>query len=123
MTKVDGALADISGDVAQVHELLATMAVDNQAQANAITEITAAIGTMDMSTQQNAAMVEQTSAAARNLAGEVGSLADQAARFRVKRGGGRPDYATAAAYAPPGRSSRGGARPASVVNDAAMQDF
>jgi methyl-accepting chemotaxis protein len=119
VTKVDGALADISGDVAQVHELLATMAIDNQAQASAITEITIAIGTMDMSTQQNAAMVEETSAAARNLAGEVGSLADQAARFRVKQGGGRADYATAAAYAAPARPSRGRA----FVNDAAMQDF
>lgn len=34
------------------------------------------------STQQNAAMVEETSAAARNLMNEVKSLADQAGRFR-----------------------------------------
>jgi methyl-accepting chemotaxis protein len=81
VTKVDGALANISGDVAQVHELLASMAADNQAQSAAITQISAAIGTMDRSTQQNAAMVEQTSAAARNLVGEVGNLADQAGRF------------------------------------------
>ncbi|WP_375420695.1 methyl-accepting chemotaxis protein, partial [uncultured Sphingomonas sp.] len=53
--KVDGALADISGDVTQVHELLATMAADNQAQSAAITQISAAVGTMDQSTQQNAA--------------------------------------------------------------------
>ncbi|HVF93097.1 MAG TPA: methyl-accepting chemotaxis protein [Sphingomonas sp.] len=87
--RVDGALADISDDVGQVHELLATMAADNQAQAAAITEISTAIGTMDQSTQQNAAMVEQTSAAARNLAGEVGGLAEQAARFRTGRGDDR----------------------------------
>jgi methyl-accepting chemotaxis protein len=61
------------------------MASDNQAQAAAITQISAAIGTMDQSTQQNAAMVEQTSAAARNLAGEVSGLAEQAARFRTTR--------------------------------------
>lgn len=83
VTRVDGALAAISGDVAQVHELLGTMAADNQAQSSAITQISAAIGTMDQSTQQNAAMVEETSAAARNLAGEVGGLADQASRFTV----------------------------------------
>ncbi|RMB34158.1 methyl-accepting chemotaxis protein [Sphingomonas sp. PP-F2F-G114-C0414] len=86
--KVDGALANISGDVGQVHELLATMAADNQAQSAAITQISAAIGTMDQSTQQNAAMVEETSAAARNLASEVGNLADQASRFNVGNGGG-----------------------------------
>ncbi|WP_066780003.1 HAMP domain-containing methyl-accepting chemotaxis protein [Sphingomonas sp. CCH5-D11] len=81
--KVDGALADISDDVGQVHELLATMAADNQAQSCAITQISAAVGTMDQSTQQNAAMVEETSAAARNLTSEVKALSEQAGRFKV----------------------------------------
>jgi methyl-accepting chemotaxis protein len=107
VTKVDGALANISGDVVQVHELLATMAADNQVQSAAITQISAAIGTMDHSTQQNAAMVEETSAAARNLASEVGNLADQAGRFRVGQHGGKPAFArkpnfmTPAAYTSP----------------------
>jgi len=81
--KVDGALANISGDVSEVHALLNEMAADNQAQSTAISEISTAITTMDQSTQQNAAMVEETSAAARNLSSEVTTLADQAARFRV----------------------------------------
>jgi methyl-accepting chemotaxis protein len=81
--KVDGALANISGDVAEVHSLLGQMAADNQAQSTAITQISVAIGTMDQSTQQNAAMVEQTSAAARNLTGEVSMLAEQAAKFNI----------------------------------------
>jgi len=106
VTKVDGALAAISSDVAQVHELLATMAADNQAQSAAITQISAAVGTMDQSTQQNAAMVEETSAAARNLASEVGNLADQAGRFKVEQGGAngrsvpahKPNYSKPAAY-------------------------
>jgi len=87
--KVDGALAHIAEDVSGVHTLLNQMASDNQAQSTAISEISAAIGTMDQSTQQNAAMVEETSAAARNLTVEVGALADQAARFRTT-GGGKP---------------------------------
>lgn len=81
--KVDGALAAISGDVSEVHQLLAQMASDNQAQSTAIGEISVAIGTMDQSTQQNAAMVEQTSAAARNLSGEVTALSDQTSKFKV----------------------------------------
>jgi methyl-accepting chemotaxis protein len=81
--KVDTALADISGDVGEVHKLLGEMATDNQAQSTAISEISIAIGTMDQSTQQNAAMVEQTSAAARNLSGEVAALSEQASRFNV----------------------------------------
>ena len=110
VTKVDAALANISGDVAQVHELLATMAADNQAQSAAITQISAAIGTMDQSTQQNAAMVEETSAAARNLAGEVRGLTEQADRFRIHAAGSagpvrhappRRDYAKPDAYVRP----------------------
>ena len=38
---------------------------------------------MDQATQQNAAMVEETSAAARNLTSEVETLAEQAAQFRT----------------------------------------
>ncbi|MDR6127554.1 methyl-accepting chemotaxis protein [Sphingomonas sp. SORGH_AS_0438] len=83
--KVDGALSAISGDVTEVHGLLATIATDNQAQAAAITQVASTISSMDRSTQQNAAMVEETSAAARNLASETAHLADQAAR--VQHGG------------------------------------
>ncbi|ARS28967.1 HAMP domain-containing methyl-accepting chemotaxis protein [Sphingomonas sp. KC8] len=84
--RVDGALADISGDVGEVHTLLGSMAADNQAQSAAISQISVAISTMDQSTQQNAAMVEETSAAARNLTTEVTSLAEQAALFKVDSG-------------------------------------
>ncbi|NIJ20113.1 methyl-accepting chemotaxis protein [Sphingomonas naasensis] len=96
--KVDGALADISNDVAGVHALLGQMASDNQAQSTAISEISIAIATMDQSTQQNAAMVEETSAAARNLSSEVVSLAEQAARFTVSAGRSAPRPARAAAH-------------------------
>ncbi|WP_082543349.1 methyl-accepting chemotaxis protein [Sphingomonas sp. Leaf339] len=129
VTKVDGALANISGDVAQVHELLATMAADNQAQSAAITQISAAIGTMDQSTQQNAAMVEETSAAARNLASEVGNLADQAGRFKVAHSGGRaaaprkPDYVTPGAYTSPIKPLPAAAIPAMVRADDDWKSF
>ncbi len=83
--RMDTALEAISGGVGAVHKLLETMAADNQAQSTAITQIVTAVGEMDQSTQQNAAMVEETSAASRNLAEEVGNLADQAGRFRTAR--------------------------------------
>jgi methyl-accepting chemotaxis protein len=83
--KVDAALADIAGDVDAVHGLLTGMAADNQAQSGTITEITAAVASMDRSTQQNAAMVEETSAAARQLSVEINSLADRAAEFQAER--------------------------------------
>ena len=80
---VDGALVNISGDVDEVHKLLGKMADDAAAQSSTITQITAAISAMDRSTQQNAAMVEETSAAARNLTAEVASLAEHAAMFKT----------------------------------------
>ncbi|MBB4837098.1 methyl-accepting chemotaxis protein [Sphingomonas kyeonggiensis] len=82
--EVDGALADISSSVEQVHELVAKMADDNRAQSSTIGEIASVVSAMDTSTQQNAAMVEETSAAARSLSGEVDHLADRAAQFRTE---------------------------------------
>jgi methyl-accepting chemotaxis protein len=81
--KVDAALAEITGSVEQVHQFVESMANDNRAQSATIGEIATAVNVMDQSTQQNAAMVEQTSAAARNLAGEVVALARQSSRFNV----------------------------------------
>ena len=104
--KVDGALANISSDVSEVHTLLAEMATDNAAQSTAITQISTAIGTMDQSTQQNAAMVEQTSAAARNLSTEVSSLSDQAGRFTVDNAVARPAIRQAAPTYTPSRPTR-----------------
>ncbi|NYT40117.1 CHASE3 domain-containing protein [Sphingomonas sp. R-74633] len=94
--RVDGALANISTGVGEVHGLLGEMASDNQAQATAISEVSTAIGAMDQSTQQNAAMVEETSAAARNLASEVTTLSEQARRFNVGEPGRRPAAMTSA---------------------------
>ena len=88
--KMDGALQRISEDVTEVHGLLATMAADNQAQSLTISEIASAIALMDESTQQNAAMVEQTSAASRNLSFEVRTLAQSASHFLTGKAGGAP---------------------------------
>ena len=103
--KVDGALLDISTEVGGVHALLGGISTDNAAQSAAISEISAAIGTMDKATQQNAAMVEETSAAARSLTTEVTALTNQAAQFQIETHGRsgpvhfRPSAETVAARA------------------------
>lgn len=91
--KLDTAFAAIAGDVGAVTDLLSGMASDNQGQSTAMSEITSAVSAMDAATQQNAAMVEQTSAAARNLTHEVTTLANAAAQFDVD--GGETHYALA----------------------------
>jgi methyl-accepting chemotaxis protein len=82
--KVDAALTSITENVDEVHVLLRGMASGNETQATAIGQITEAIGSMDKSTQQNAAMVEQTSAAARNLATEISELSERAGQFKTE---------------------------------------
>jgi len=81
--RVDSALGAIVGDVNEVHALLETMAQDNQVQATAVTQVATAVNSIDQTTQQNAAMVEETSAAARNLSSEVNALTEQASRFNA----------------------------------------
>jgi methyl-accepting chemotaxis protein len=80
--KVDGALQAISAEVGEVHQLLGGIAGDNLAQASAISQIGSAIAAMDRSTQQNAAMVEQVSAAATQLGNEASALTESADAFR-----------------------------------------
>ncbi|OAN57311.1 hypothetical protein A7X12_08890 [Sphingomonas sp. TDK1] len=105
--KVDGALSEIAASVDTVHQLLHGIGVDHQAQAATITEIAASIATIDHATQQNAAMVEQTSAATAKLSVEVEALQTQSSRFNVsdRRSGaatprrGRTAPATGLAFA------------------------
>jgi methyl-accepting chemotaxis protein len=81
--KVDSAFGVISSSGEEVTRLAGQIAADNDAQAAAIGEINTAVGAMDHATQQNAAMVEETSAAARNLSSEIVALAAEADRFRM----------------------------------------
>jgi methyl-accepting chemotaxis protein len=74
LDRIIGSVDEISGLVSQI-----AMAADQQS--SALAQVNTAIVEMDKVTQQNAAMVEETSAAARNLNGEVESLAEQAAQF------------------------------------------
>jgi methyl-accepting chemotaxis protein len=83
--QVDSSLVEIARTVGGVHGLLGAMVADNQAQSLALTEIAAAVGSMDQSTQQNAAMVEKTSSAATKLADRIQTMVRQAAVFRWDR--------------------------------------
>ena len=118
--KVDSAFTDISGDVGEVHVLLAEMASANEAQSTAISQISVAIGTMDQSTQQNAAMVEETSAAARNLSSEVQALAEQAGQFNVGDPARAPAPAARAAARPVKAQTGGHVAPVRALSVASM---
>jgi methyl-accepting chemotaxis protein len=82
---VDGALQEIATDVGEVNTLLNGMVADNQAQSLAVSEIASAVSSMDQTTQQNAAMVEETSAAAVNLSTKVNVMMEHSKNFRFER--------------------------------------
>jgi methyl-accepting chemotaxis protein len=88
VTRVDAALQGISGGVGEVHGLLGGIVDDNQAQSNTIGEISSGILQMDQATQQNAAMVEESSAASARLREEAMALSRQTSRFGIAQPGG-----------------------------------
>ena len=83
VNKVDGSLERLVGNMGEVQHLVAEMTDASTAQADTIGEINIAMGQMDQVTQQNAAMVEETSAAARNLMSEAMALREGTAHFRL----------------------------------------
>jgi methyl-accepting chemotaxis protein len=72
-------VAQVGAVTAQVNEIADT----TTAQASNLEQVNVAVGTIDRMTQQNAAMVEQATAATRSLSSEAQRLGDLVAQFRV----------------------------------------
>jgi methyl-accepting chemotaxis protein len=77
------ALKRIVGQVTEVNGVIATIAASAKEQATGLAEVNAAVNQMDQVTQQNAAMVEEATAAAHGLASETGELARMISAFRT----------------------------------------
>jgi methyl-accepting chemotaxis protein len=77
------ALQRIVDRVAEIDGLVAEIAASAQEQAIGLAEVNTAVNQMDQVTQQNAAMVEQSTAASHSLAQEAQSLQASVARFKV----------------------------------------
>jgi methyl-accepting chemotaxis protein len=97
-------LGEIVAEVAQMSTFVNQITASTKEQAVSLREIASSADHMDKVTQQNAAMVEETTAAAQNLTSETGALSDMVARFRT---------ATAPAGVPASRAPA--ARPAAAT--------
>ncbi|WP_269714734.1 methyl-accepting chemotaxis protein [Caulobacter sp. NIBR2454] len=84
------ALSGIIGKVAEIDSLLSEIARSAHEQATGLGQVNSAVNQMDQVTQQNAAMVEEATAAAANLTTESRELARLVSQFQT---GGRPDDA------------------------------
>lgn len=76
--------------VSQITDLVAAISVSAEKQSVGLVQINSAVSQMDHVTQQNAAMVEQSTAASHSLAMEARELTNLVGRFRIKGGQGRP---------------------------------
>ncbi|WP_294236444.1 methyl-accepting chemotaxis protein [uncultured Sphingomonas sp.] len=77
------ALERINHGMGQLGTMMTAIAADANRQATGLGEVNVSLTQMDMVTQQNAAMVEQATAASRNLAEEAEELSRAVARFRL----------------------------------------
>ncbi|MCU0855643.1 MAG: methyl-accepting chemotaxis protein, partial [Rhodobacteraceae bacterium] len=92
------ALRRIAASVNGISDHVTDIAGSAQEQSASLTEVNGAMMQLDQVTQQNAAMFEETTAAAQSLAAQADALTERMARFRVGRD------------ALPGRAARSGAR-------------
>ena len=83
VNETGAALETIINRVGTVTDSISTIAETAGEQSLALRKINQAIGEMDQMTQQNAAMVEETNAATRNLTQEAGQLRNAFASFRI----------------------------------------
>ncbi|MFB9952664.1 methyl-accepting chemotaxis protein [Rhizobium puerariae] len=89
------ALVEIAALVERVNAHVETIAIAAREQATGLQEINASVNQMDQMTQQNAAMVEETTAASQTLADQSLHLQALLSAFRLGDGGRGSAYAAA----------------------------
>ncbi|MDE1917835.1 MAG: globin-coupled sensor protein [Sphingomonadales bacterium] len=115
--------------VMEVSDLVVRIADLAKRQSDSLAQINNAVRGMDTGTQQNAAMVEQSNAAARSLASEAARLHDLVSRFNLDRPSSSRHGADRDAVVPMPTRTRtplqAGAVPAmrKMVNGAAVEDW
>lgn len=117
------ALKEIVSQVVQVDENVSAIVEGSKEQATGLKEINQAVNTMDQGTQQNAAMVEQTTAAAHSLAREAEQLFSLLGQFNIGSATTRRRPARPAAPALVTSQSRPMSSPARAMTAKVAQAF
>lgn len=82
------ALDGVAAKVSRIDEVLSELANSAREQATGLGEVNVAVNQMDQVTQHNAAMIEETAAAAASLKGEAEAMAALMGQFRIGNGSG-----------------------------------
>nr|WP_206757397.1 methyl-accepting chemotaxis protein [Rhizobium sp. CFBP 8762] len=85
VTQAGAALQNIATQVLQINRVIGQISGSASEQAVGLKEINSAVNQMDQVTQQNAAMVEETTAAGQTLADEAARLSQLVSRFRLAK--------------------------------------
>lgn len=84
VTDTGEALGLIEGQVVEINGHVHSIATAAKEQSTGLSEVNSSLNHMDQVTQQNAAMVEETTAATTRLAQEADNLAQMIARFKLE---------------------------------------
>ena len=109
------ALERIVAQVGEVSGVVGEIAASAGEQATGLAEVNTAVNQMDQVTQQNAAMVEQSTAASHALAQETEQLAQLTGRFQLGADADAPAPARTRPATPPPRPTRAAAPVLKVV--------
>jgi methyl-accepting chemotaxis protein len=101
------ALESIVTKVSSIAGLIQQISAATEEQSQSISQVNAVVGDMDKMTQQNAAMVEESNAAARSLLAEADELGELVQNFELGKGVVRSSNTAAKAAAPAARPGRG----------------
>jgi methyl-accepting chemotaxis protein len=77
-------LKTISGFIVEINAHMESIATSAKEQSVGLAEVNTAVNSMDQTTQQNAAMVEQSNAASNTLASEAVRLRELVSQFRLE---------------------------------------
>ncbi|EDQ34167.1 Methyl-accepting chemotaxis protein [Hoeflea phototrophica DFL-43] len=81
--KASEALRTIGGFITDINTHMDAIAISAKEQSTGLSEVNQAVNSMDQTTQQNAAMVEESNAASSELAMEAGKLRELISQFRI----------------------------------------
>ncbi|MAU94729.1 MAG: hypothetical protein CMP81_02405 [Fulvimarina sp.] len=115
------ALRAIAEHVASINGIVQEIASSSEEQAASLAEVNTAVANMDQMTQQNAAMVEQSTAAANHLLKETDELARLIGQFELAEARTSTSPKSIRPQPRPQAATRTSGQPARVVGSAALK--
>ena len=88
VTESGHTLEGIVTSVKKVGDIIAELAAGSREQLSGIEQVNRAVAQLDQMTQQNAALVEEASAASKSMAERAGAMSDMLDRYRLDADGG-----------------------------------